>query len=71
MDLELRAANHTARVVGRTMAGLVDAKRHLRLNLMEICEKENIFLLDAPYRSRDCSARWLAHSSAGCYTGSY
>ncbi len=70
IDLELHAANHTARVVGRTMVGLVAAKRHLRLNLTGVCEKEKIFLLDAPYRSRDCSARQLAQNSAGWYSGS-
>ncbi len=47
-DLALRATKHTARTVGRTMAGLVAAERHLWMNLTEIREKEKVFLLDAP-----------------------
>ncbi len=47
-DLALRATKHTARVVGRSMAGSVAAERHFWLNLTEICEKEKVFLLDAP-----------------------
>ncbi len=44
----LRATKHTARAVGRPMAGSVAAERHLWLNLTEISEKEEVFLLDAP-----------------------
>ncbi len=47
-DLALRATKHTARALGRTMAGSVAAERHLWLNLTEIREKEKVFLLDAP-----------------------
>ncbi len=47
-DLALRATKHTARAVGRSMAGSVAAERHLWLNLTEIREKVNVFLLDAP-----------------------
>ncbi len=47
-DLALRATKHTARAVGSSMAGSVAAERHLWLNLTEIHEKENVFLLDAP-----------------------
>ncbi len=47
-DLALRATKHTARAMGRSMAGSVAAERHLWLNLTEICEKEKVFLLDAP-----------------------
>ncbi len=47
-DLALRATKHTARAVGHYMAGSVAAERHLWLNLTEICEKEEVFLLDAP-----------------------
>ncbi len=43
-----RATKHTARAVGRSMAGSVAAERHLWLNLTEIHEKEKVFLLDAP-----------------------
>ncbi len=46
-DLALRATKHTARAVGRSMAGSVAAERHLWLNLTEIHEKEKVFLLDA------------------------
>ncbi len=47
-DLALRATKHTARAVGRSMAGLVTAERYLWLNLTEIRDKEMAFLLDAP-----------------------
>ncbi len=47
-DLALRATKHTARAVGRSMAGSVAAERHLWLNLTEIRKKEKVFLLDAP-----------------------
>ncbi len=47
-DLALRATKHTARTVGRSMAGSVAAERYLWLNLTEIREKEKVFLLDAP-----------------------
>ncbi len=47
-DLALRATKHTARAVGRSMAGSVAAERHLWLNLTKIREKEKVFLLDAP-----------------------
>ncbi len=47
-DLALRATKHTARAVGRSMAASVAAERHLWLNLTEIREKENVFLMDAP-----------------------
>ncbi len=47
-DLALRATKHTARAVGRSMAGSVAAERHLWLNLTEIREKDKVFLLDAP-----------------------
>ncbi len=50
-DLAIRATKHTARVVGRSMAGLVAAECHLWLNLTEIREKEKAFLLDAPISS--------------------
>jgi hypothetical protein len=47
-DLALRATKHTARAVGRSMAGSVAAERHLWLNLTEIRDKDKSFLLDAP-----------------------
>ncbi len=47
-DLALRATKHTARTVGRPMAGSVAAECHLWLNLTEISEKEEVFLLDSP-----------------------
>ncbi len=50
-DLALRATKHTARAVGRSMAGLLTAEHHLWLNLTEIREKEKAFLLDAPISS--------------------
>lgn len=47
-DLALRATKHTARAVGRSMAGAVAAERHLWLNLTEIRDRDKVFLLDAP-----------------------
>ncbi len=47
-DLALRATKHTARAVGRSMAASVAVERHLWLNLTEICEREKVFLMDAP-----------------------
>ncbi len=47
-DWALRATKHTARALGRSMAGPVAAECHLWLNLTEIREKERVFLLDAP-----------------------
>ncbi len=46
--LALRATKHTARAVGRSMAALVAAERHLWLNLTDIREREKVFLMDAP-----------------------
>ncbi len=42
-DSALRATKHTARAVGRSMAGSVAAERHLWLNLTEIHEKKKVF----------------------------
>ncbi len=42
-DLALRATKHTARTVGRSMAGSVAAEHHLWLNITEIREKEKGF----------------------------
>ncbi len=47
-DLALRATKHTARVVGRSIAGLVSVEGHLWLTLTDIKEKDKTFLLDAP-----------------------
>ncbi len=47
-NLALRGTKHTARAVGRSMAALVAAERHLWLNLTEIREREKVFLMDAP-----------------------
>ncbi len=47
-DLALRATKHIARAVRRSIAASVAAERHLWLNLTEIREKENTFLMDAP-----------------------
>ncbi len=44
-DLALCVTKHTARAVGRSMAGLVTAERHLWLNLTENREKEKATLL--------------------------
>ncbi|KAL0147482.1 hypothetical protein M9458_057222 [Cirrhinus mrigala] len=47
-DLYLRATKETARAVGRSMAALVAAERHLWLTLSDMKEKDRVFLLDAP-----------------------
>ncbi|KAI2657596.1 Transposon Ty3-G Gag-Pol polyprotein [Labeo rohita] len=47
-DLALRATKETARAIGRSMAALVAAERHLWLTLSDMKEKDRVFLLDAP-----------------------
>ncbi|KAI2647838.1 Transposon Ty3-G Gag-Pol polyprotein [Labeo rohita] len=47
-DLSLRATKETARAIGRSMAALVAAERHLWLTLSNMKEKDRVFLLDAP-----------------------
>jgi hypothetical protein len=47
-DLSLRATKESAKMMGRTMAALVAAERHLWLNLSDMKDKEKAFLLDAP-----------------------
>ncbi|KAI2665916.1 Transposon Ty1-H Gag-Pol polyprotein [Labeo rohita] len=47
-DLALRATKETARAVGRSMAAMVAAERHLWLTLSDMKEKDRVFLLDAP-----------------------
>ncbi len=47
-DLARRATKETARAIGRSMAALVAAERHLWLTLSDIKEKDRVFLLDTP-----------------------
>ncbi|KAL0165789.1 hypothetical protein M9458_037633, partial [Cirrhinus mrigala] len=47
-DLSLRATKETTRAIGRAMAALVAAERHLWLTLSDMKEKDRVFLLDAP-----------------------
>ncbi|KAL0194816.1 hypothetical protein M9458_008388, partial [Cirrhinus mrigala] len=47
-DLALRATKETARAVGRSMAAMVAAERHLWLTLSDMKEKNRVFLLDTP-----------------------
>ncbi|KAL0175435.1 hypothetical protein M9458_027765, partial [Cirrhinus mrigala] len=47
-DLALRATKETARAVGRSMAAMVAAERHLWLTLSDMKEKDRVFLLDTP-----------------------
>ncbi|KAI2659093.1 Transposon Ty3-G Gag-Pol polyprotein [Labeo rohita] len=47
-DLALRATKETVRAIGRSMAALVAAERHLWLTLSDMKEKDRVFLLDAP-----------------------
>ncbi|KAL0177258.1 hypothetical protein M9458_026152, partial [Cirrhinus mrigala] len=46
-DLAVRATKETARAVGRSMAAMVAAERHLWLTLSDMKEKDRVFLLDA------------------------
>ncbi len=59
-DLALRATKHTTRAVGCPMAGLVATECHLWLNLTEISEKEEVFLLDAPISQSGLFGKRLA-----------
>ncbi len=47
-DLALHATKETARAIGRSMAALVAAERHLWLTLSDMKEKDRVFLMDAP-----------------------
>ncbi len=47
-DLALRATKETARAIGRSMAALVAAERHLWLTLSDMKEKDRVCLMDAP-----------------------
>ncbi len=47
-DLSLRATKETASAIGRSMAALVAAERHLWLTLSDIKDRDRVFLLDAP-----------------------
>ncbi len=46
-DLSLRATKETARAIGRSMATLVAAERHLWLTLSDIKDRDRVFLLDS------------------------
>ena len=50
-DLSLRATKETAHAIGRSMAALVAAERHLWLTLSEIKERDRVCLLDAPLQA--------------------
>ncbi|KAL0190937.1 hypothetical protein M9458_013635, partial [Cirrhinus mrigala] len=47
-DLSLCATKETAHAIGRSMAALVAAERHLWLTLSDMKEKDRVFLPDAP-----------------------
>ncbi|KAI2644940.1 Transposon Ty3-G Gag-Pol polyprotein [Labeo rohita] len=47
-DLSFRATKETARAIGRSMAAMVAAERHLWLTLSDMKEKDRVFLLDTP-----------------------
>ncbi len=46
-DLALRATKETTHAIGRSMAVLVAAERHLWLTLSDMKEKDRVFLMDA------------------------
>ncbi len=50
-DLSLRANKETARAIGRSMAAMVAAERHLWLTLSDMKDKDRVCLLDAPLSS--------------------
>lgn len=64
-DLSLRATKQTARAIGRFMAAMVSAERHLWLNLRGIKKKDRVFLLDAPSRLLAYLAMSLTRSPLG------
>ncbi len=47
-DLALRATKETASAIGRSMAAMVAAERHLWLTLSDMKEKDRVVLMDAP-----------------------
>ncbi|XP_016414875.1 histone H1.03-like [Sinocyclocheilus rhinocerous] len=47
-DLSLRVTKETARAIGRSMAAMVAAERHLWLTLSDMREKDRVCLMDAP-----------------------
>ncbi len=47
-DLVLHTTMETACAIGRSMAALVAAERHLWLTLSDMKEKDRVFLMDAP-----------------------
>ncbi len=47
-DLALRTTKETARAIGRSMAAMVAAERHLWLTLSDMKEKDRVVLMDAP-----------------------
>ncbi len=51
-DLALRATKETARAIGRSMAAMVAAERHLWLTLSDIKDKDRVFLLDRHREAR-------------------
>ncbi len=50
-DLSLRATKETGRAIGRSMAAMVAAERHLWLTLSDMKDKDRVCLLDAPLSS--------------------
>ncbi|KAI2647437.1 Transposon Ty3-G Gag-Pol polyprotein [Labeo rohita] len=48
VDLSLCATKETARTIGRSIAAMVAAERHLCLTLSDMKEKDRVFLLNAP-----------------------
>ncbi|KAL0176585.1 hypothetical protein M9458_028915, partial [Cirrhinus mrigala] len=44
----LRTTKETAHAIGRSMAAMVAAERHLWLTLSDMKEKDRVFLLDTP-----------------------
>ncbi len=50
-DLSLRTTKETARAIGRSMAAMVAAERHLWLTLSDMKDKDRVCLLGAPLSS--------------------
>ncbi|KAL0163035.1 hypothetical protein M9458_042431, partial [Cirrhinus mrigala] len=55
-DLSLRATKETACAIGRSMAALVAAERHLWLTLSDMKEKDRVFPWTPRFRLLVCSA---------------
>ncbi len=64
-DLSLRATKETGRAIGRSMAAMVAAERHLWLTLSDMKDKDRAAYWTPRSRLLACSATLLTRSSTG------